>query len=73
MRAHQCRRCGARRVHAYYSNLDSPVTPGWPNLVNRHGGHVYRTRWVTPPAEGWPDTDHLRIRVSPPQDRGAAS
>jgi hypothetical protein len=39
--------CGARRVRELYSNMASPVRPGFPRLVDSHGMHVTDTGWRT--------------------------
>lgn len=42
---YECR-CGARRVRRAYSNLGSPVEPGWPRMADSHGMPRNDTGWV---------------------------
>ena len=41
---HECR-CGARRVRRLSNRTFSPVTPGWPSLVDRHGMPRFDSGW----------------------------
>jgi hypothetical protein len=41
---YQCR-CGARRTRHVALRLMSPVRPGWPSLMDRHGRLLLDSGW----------------------------